>query len=511
MADRSPTRRRRFPAIGGYLLLAVVLLELLYLSARWPFTQERVLRALGRATHTTVTAKAFDSNVVQPGCTVRNVTFTSASGLPIAKADAIHVRSSWMNLLLLRKEVRRMEVLGLHTRIPGNSWRSQGGGTSEPSKVVVRELVADGATLGFVSGGENSRPLEFGMRKLRITNLGPDRRVGYSALIRNPHPPGELRVEGFAGPVASGGASMTPVSGVFELRDADLNRYDGVGGILGGKGGFSGPLAKVRVAGTAAVRGFEVNNSGKPVDLEGSYRALVNGQTGDIELEWADARFLSTYVRLTGSVRAHPESSGKTVQMDFVSREARIDDLLLVFTRSKVANLEGPMKMRGNVALPMTGEAFLRRLRLQGVFDIDNARWTRSRTQNKMEELSARARGDKEEFKNNGALAQPVVTDLSGSVAVRDGVAMLRDIVFEIPGALASGGGTYNLVTKRVDLNGRVRMSADVSEATSGIKSVLLRPFNALFRRKRNDPGATLSVSIVGTYPRPQYKVGMTP
>jgi hypothetical protein len=56
-----------------------------------------------------------------------------------------------------------------------------------------------------------------------------------------------------------------------------------------------------------------------------------------------------------------------------------------------------------------------------------------------------------------------------------------------------------------------VRMEGNASEATSGWKSALLKPFNFIFRKENHGKrGATLPVSIIGTYPRPHYRAGLT-
>ena len=86
---------------------------------------------------------------------------------------------------------------------------------------------------------------------------------------------------------------------------------------------------------------------------------------------------------------------------------------------------------------------------------------------------------------------------------MRNGIATLSDISFVVPGATANGGGTYNLLDKRVNLRGKLSMKATVSEASSGIKSILLKPFDGLFKRK--DKGAVLPVSVTGYYPRPSF------
>ena len=48
-------------------------------------------------------------------------------------------------------------------------------------------------------------------------------------------------------------------------------------------------------------------------------------------------------------------------------------------------------------------------------------------------------------------------------------------------------------------------MRATVSEASSGMKSILLKPLNMFFKRK--DVGAVLPVSVTGyDYPNPQVQ-----
>jgi hypothetical protein len=48
-------------------------------------------------------------------------------------------------------------------------------------------------------------------------------------------------------------------------------------------------------------------------------------------------------------------------------------------------------------------------------------------------------------------------------------------------------------------------MEATVSEASSGLKSFLLKPFNAIFKKK--NAGAVLPVYVTGYYPHPKIEV----
>ena len=73
------------------------------------------------------------------------------------------------------------------------------------------------------------------------------------------------------------------------------------------------------------------------------------------------------------------------------------------------------------------------------------------------------------------------------------------------PGATAHLHGTYDVVTEAVNLQGLLLMQADLPHATSGFKSVLLKPIN-VFLRKNHHGGARIPVIITGTYDHPVCK-----
>jgi hypothetical protein len=314
-----------------------------------------------------------------------------------------------------------------------------------------------------------------------------------------------------SGPLMSGHIGRTPVSGSFELRGASLGQYRGLAGILNGNGRFSGALESIAIHGAASVSQFAVNDNSHPVELQSEYRTTVNGLSGDVLLESVEADFLQTHLDVSGTIQSRTGERGKTVSLDFTGEEARIEDLLRLFTTADRPARAGPMGLRAHVELPPGSEKFLRRLQLNGDFGIEDARWTRSRTQTKINELSVRARGEKDQLGDKGQPPlPPVVSDLKGSVSMRNGLVVLRGLSFRVPGAIATGNGTFDVTTKQVDLQGTVSMAADVSEAASGFKSILLKPFNRFFRRNKKQKGATLPVSVTGQYPRPRYRIRLT-
>jgi hypothetical protein len=109
---------------------------------------------------------------------------------------------------------------------------------------------------------------------------------------------------------------------------------------------------------------------------------------------------------------------------------------------------------------------------------------------------------------DDGVRPESVVSDLSGRVALRQGVAHCSDLGFRVPGATARGAGTYSLLTKRIDLSGSLAMEADLPHTTSGIKSVLLKPFSWFFDKKKGG-GSIVAVRMTGVYPNPRIQMSL--
>jgi AsmA-like C-terminal region len=496
----------RWANVSLLLLLAAVVGASTLLFARWPYKRERIIAGLEGATRSRVQVQRFRSTFFpEPGCTLEKVTIDRHAPKPIAEAEKIHFRSSWLSVLAFRKYIRHIEAQRLRVHIPSDFPPPiQSRGSGGLGEVVIGEFAADGATIYATS--DDDEPVRFAIHQLRLREVGVDKQMAYTAVLDLPDPPGQLKSSGRIGPFSSGERARTPVKGSFQLQDASLDKYKGLAGRIDGEGKFQGPFENIRVTGGAAASQFEVNRSGNPVDLRTTFVATVNGSTGDVVLEDIQADFRETRLSVSGSVAG---AHGKVVSVDFLGERARIEDLLSMFTRSEKPALEGPVRLRAHADLPPGDKPFLHKLILQGSFAISNARWARPPTQIKVNSLSARARGDKDQVEERTAdRVDPVLSQLKGAVLLKAGLATLSGVSFHVPGATASGGGTYNLLTKRLDLKGTVSMAADASEATSGFKSFLLRPFDRLFRRNY-EKGATLPVSVSGHYPRPEYKIGL--
>jgi hypothetical protein len=215
---------------------------------------------------------------------------------------------------------------------------------------------------------------------------------------------------------------------------------------------------------------------------------------------------------------------GKTTSLELEVNKGRIQDLLRLFITAKQPPMNGQTHLKAHIVMPPEGRPFLKELILQGDFEIDEAAFAKRTMQLQVDELSDKARGEKkdkdkdksknkDEYKNDGENKkasesdaddpQDVVLNLRGHVEVRDGVARFSDLSFDAPGASARMSGTYNLLNEQIDLHGTLKTEARLSQDTSGIKSVLLKPFDPVFKGKK--AGAEVPVKITGMYQNPQF------
>jgi len=63
--------------------------------------------------------------------------------------------------------------------------------------------------------------------------------------------------------------------------------------------------------------------------------------------------------------------------------------------------------------------------------------------------------------------------------------------------------GTHYLLNQQIDLHGTLKTEARLWQETRGIKSILLKPFDPLFKGKK--AGAEIPVQVTGTYQNPQF------
>jgi hypothetical protein len=474
------------------LLAAIAVLTL-----RWPFREAAIRDALQQRFQGQVKFSGFQETYwPRPGCIATNLDIRRPEDdQPVVHAQRISIQGSYFDFLKWPRRVALLEADGLRVHLdkpkPGN------GPAQKAHKLIIEEFRTNNAVLETHFGGE---PVSFHVHQLRVDGFGGDRPASFDVELTNPQPKAEIAAQGKFGPIAPD-AEHTHVEGDYSITHVDLSKFEGISGTASAKGHFDGIVAAIRTHGDARADRFEVGHTSHAVDLVTHYDVTVNGTSGDVVVNEAATQLRRTTLHSHGTVAGSPD---KAVKMEFEARGGRIEDLLYLFVKSEPA-MQGNLDLNARAELPPGKEKFIRRVRLDGVFGIDPSQFTKSSTQGKVDELSARARGDKQEMED----PERVVSDLRGHARLRDGVAELSEVSFSVPGATARGGGTYSLITHDIDMQGLVRMQADISEATKGIKSVLLKPLAPIFRHRH--AGAVLPVKMTGRYPNPQITIGPKP
>jgi hypothetical protein len=217
-----------------------------------------------------------------------------------------------------------------------------------------------------------------------------------------------------------------------------------------------------------------------------------------------NANFRQTNILTQGSVAGESGRPGKTMLLTIASRDGRIQDLLLLFTKSPQAPMSGTISFKAKASVPPGKDPFLKKLEMQGDFGIDAGSFTKSDTQQGVNSLSHGALGEKKQkTDDDDSDARNVLSDLKGHVLLKNGVATFSDLSFGVPGALAQMRGTYDLIGEKIDLHGTLKTKAEVSKTTHGIKSLMLKVLDPLFKNKPE--GYLAPVRIAGTYDHPEF------
>ena len=355
----------------------------------------------------------------------------------------------------------------------------------------------------FRSNPQSTRRIEH-FRGFHISDVGSSTPAAFKATLSNPEPPGEITTTGNFGPWNADHVGKTAVSGYYRFEHVDLGAFHGISGILASSGKYTGTLEHIEVEGSTDVPLFTVVRSSHHAPLRTQFHAIVNAKNGDIFLQNVNASLRQTTIWTQGSIAREAGRSGKTASLAMGSKDGRIQDLLLLFTKSPQAPMSGIVSFNARVTLPPGEESFLKKVALQGDFGIDAGSFTKSDTQQGVNHLSHGALGDKSpKAEDDGTDSRNVLSDLKGHVLLRNGIATFSNLSFGVPGALAQMRGTYDLITDKIDLHGTLKTESEVSKTTHGIRALMLKILDPFFKNKPN--GYLAPVKITGTYDHPTF------
>jgi hypothetical protein len=480
----------------------------------WPFHQKDIVETLQETVPgTKVTVARFHSTYfLHPGCIAEGVVFiheASPSGSPpLVSVQKLLIQAHYVDLFLRPGYVSRIAISGLHIQVPprGASVASQN--SSSPAdtssrRTVVGEISSSGVILEV--GRQSDSPLRFEIHGIQLYSVGVDKVMSYSVQLRNALPPGEIRSTGKIGPWNAHDLGQIPVSGNYKFDQANLGVFSGIDGTLSSTGKFDGRLGQIEVKGNTDTPAFAVKTSGHPFPLKSSFQAQVDGTNGDVKLTRVSVLLQDTPIEVQGGIIGKPPVPGKTTTLDLIANRGSIQDVLRPFVKAPIPPMAGPMNFRAHVIIFAGNRPFLKRVSLAGDFSIARGRFTTAETQLNVNQLSENSQG----IKSKSGDPPMVESNLKGHVNLSEGVAKFSSLFFDIPGASAQMKGTFDVSSKKVDFHGTLKTDAELSKETHGIKAVLLKPLDPLFKRKHH--GAVVPVEMTGTYSKPHFGIEVLP
>lgn len=423
---------------------------------------------------------------------------------PLLSIGEFYGSASWWSLVGNPWRIHEVTLKGLKIQIPPREKREGGLMRNFKSKrevkIKIDKLASDDAELDILPGDPDKPVHQFLIYHLRMHDIGPGHGAPFEADLTNAIPPGEIRVKGNFGPWSAYDPRTTPLSATYTFEKADLNAIKGISGILSSGGKFGGVLEKIEVQGQTTTPDFSVDTADRPVMLKTEFSATVDGTNGDTLLHPVIAHFGKSTLICNGAIVKPKDRSrqGKEVVLEVAANDARIEDLLRLVVKSDKALLTGNVDLRTKFDLPPAkGQPVIDRLNLNGNFGLADAQFSDPKVREKVEDLSRRGQGHPNDQDAGDSLSQ-----LKGGFTLRDGTITLRDLNFSVTGASVQLNGSYGLRNEELDFHGKLRMQAKPSQAVTGVKSWLLKPFDPFFRKN----GVTeVPIKVTGDRSHPSF------
>ena len=506
------TRSRRTLFVA-FLLVAIVVAVLMSAASRaTPHVRDQVVTALNDRFRSEVALDQFQVSVFpRPEVTGAGLEVRWAGRddvPPLIKIGTFGASAGALGVLGTPVRLRTVQLDRLEILIPPGGIRRAAGEVAEadstpesgrqPTRLTIDEIIAHAAQLRIASKTPGKLPRVFDIHDLHIFGYGKQEGAEFRASLTNPKPRGRVETKGRFGPWHAGEPRRTPVGGEYVFSNANMNTIKGLGGTLSSHGTYTGVLERIEVAGETNTPDFSIDVAGQPVPLTTRFKAVVDGTNGNTYLEQVNARIFESHIHAKGAVVRTEDVKGRHVTLDVTIDKARIEDLLKLAMKGSKPVLTGAVKVNTALLIPAGEADVIRRLRLDGQFALDQARFTNFDVQKRINALSQKARGD-----DAPADGESVVSKLRGKFALRDAALTFSDLTFAVPGAVVQLAGTYHLENETLDFAGHLLLDASLRETTSGAKAVLAAIAQPFFRRPGG--GSKIPIRVGGTRSKPAF------
>src|SRR5882757_2510228 len=368
-----------------FLLLAAFIALLWVAKNTEPILRARVIQTLSTRFHGPVELDelhiSFLDGLEVTGKGLRILHTTGPDANPAATHPMMTIRSfrfatGLQQLLEPNMHVMEVQVDGADLRIPPR--QARGPLTPDPPKrrtqpltgILVDKIIFNDFKLIIETNKPGKVPLQFDIPRLILTDVGANKPFTYDAALHNPKPSGDIRAVGHFGPWQNDSPRDTPLDGSYLFLHADLGTIKVLGGTLSSNGTYAGALDQITADGITDTPDFRLTTGGHPMLLHTQFHAIVNGTTGDTTLQPVVARLGHSNITATGSITRKPGIPGHDIELDVDMDKARIEDMLLLATKSATPFMRAALVTRAHISIPPGTETVTHRMRLQGTFSL---------------------------------------------------------------------------------------------------------------------------------------------
>jgi hypothetical protein len=543
--------------VGSILVILVVAALIagnIYLHRAGPLLKAKVIETLSTRFDSRVELDQFSASFAEgfqvSGGGLKLYPNHLAASEPMIAVDHFSFRIfDWRQLLHSPIVVNHVQVTGLNIHLPPKDQRAQMN-SGQPSaqkpgedhshgkiEFLVSEIDVDRADLVIENGKPGKVPLDFIISKLQLRSVAAGQPMRFHAILINPRPTGNIDSTGDFGPFNEHSPGDTPVSGRYTFRNADLSTIKGIGGILSSDGSYQGQLNKIVVDGTTTTPDFRLDIAKRPVPLNTTFHAIVDGTNGDTYLQPVDAWLLHTHIIAQGQVVHVAGVQGRDIRLNITVDPGHIQDMLQLAVKSDQPLMNGQIQVHAKMDLPPGPASVIDKLQLQGSFDLTDTHFPSDKIQSKIDELSLRGQGKAQQANDEGNAmknqaqnnppgnnkpqngAQPpgapnqnqdqnqapvtadIASEMRGNFTFGESKINISALNFRVPGADIAMTGVYDIKGQTLDFTGSARLDAHVSQMVTGWKSWLLKPVDPFFAK--NGAGTFVPIKVGGTTAHP--------
>jgi uncharacterized protein involved in outer membrane biogenesis len=534
MNDEQPSRRRwRCGRWCRVAVIVTVIVAILLGVGQWlvnnaaPMLRRRIVDSLSARLDSRVVLREFHVSLVAGlSATGRGLQIyprNMPSGRPLVTVEQFSFHTHWHDLFRSPMHIALVRVSGLHLDIPPKQVRQQvkalhpmrgrKGSQKQKQSIAVGRVQVDHAVLNIMSSQAGKPPMMFVISNIRMGPAAQGRGRPFSAQLINPKPVGAIATKGYFGPFDAQDPGETPVSGDYSFAHADLGSIKGIGGMLSSKGHYQGRLNRIVVDGETDTPDFSLNTANRPLPLHTEFHAIVDGTNGDTYLEPVNAMLNHSHILARGEVVRGPGGKGHEIDLQVESGPADIEDFLRLAVKTRPPLMSGAVTLHFSLKIPPGHVSVVKKLQLDGNFQLKNAHFNNPKFQAAVDELSLRAQGQAKQAKTVGKARKQgdldqvktpdVASQMQGHFQLGNGRLTLQHLVYTVQGAVVGLDGVYSLDGKQFDLHGVVRTSAKASQMVTGWKRWALKIANPFLSRK--NAGMQVPIQIHGTRSSPHF------